>query len=160
MPLVQAKPVLDSEMSVACAEHLRAYASLLLPGCADDEIQQDVYRDVVECTHTLQTYADQMDPVAFQKMAVASNGRQFLEKSASNHRLAYKVGFLVHTFLFANLIRSAALFNDCVRSCLKLALPPVLQKPFIELLDDAGAINPSKSAISRWRMLVDGAHWL
>ena len=133
-----AQPQLTADIASMSAEHLRDYAMHIDAG--GDEFQMDQYINITQCVHTLQTFADDMDPVAYHRAALDVRGRSSLSSENGERKCgkyAYKVAFILQAFLLAQLLKPGNDFHEVICDSLKLALPKALHEPILALVQDS-----------------------
>lgn len=76
-------------------------------------------------------------------------------------RLAYLASLLVHVLVMSGLIMDDANLREVRMRSFNMMLPSSLAAPFVRAVSDAAAVPlPSKSTISRWRVMLDVAYML
>lgn len=144
---------LTAEVATQAADFLREQATSM-----DDstEFFTETFMAIAQCISALDTFADELRPVSFVK-AVSKSCLQ------RNYRTEYKVAYLIHAFLHADILRDSSGLQAAVRLAFLQHLPGHLRGTVVESLDKAmeqSSVVVSKAQLSRWRCLVDVAEML
>ena len=96
---------LTAEVATQVADFLREQATSM-----DDstEFFTETFMAIAQCTSALDTFADELRPVSFVK-AVSKSCLQ------RNYRTEYKVAYLIHAFLHADILRDSSGLQAAVR---------------------------------------------
>ena len=144
---------LDSNAASSIADSLRDKAFYL---DLDDDTQREEYTSLEQNILIMDAMAAQTSTLAFLKQ-VKQMQHRVAHDITSPRSTPYRVAFLVHILVLADLLRSSKELQQTIHLCCQVVLPPVLRPAFQKLLMESGQITPSPSTISRWRMLLDGA---
>ena len=71
--------------------------------------------------------------------------------------IAYRASFLLKAFLQADILRNNADLKLSVGQALRMVLPQSVVQAFVDVVETSNHVMPSASAISRWRVIIDGA---
>ena len=104
---------------------------------------------------TFEGLATQSDTFALQQTAREMDHRAHARPAGKS--TPYRVGWLVKAMLMSDLLRNSQDMLEALEVSLNLVLPPVLWPLLRDMLQETISVVPSKSTISRWRVLLDGA---
>lgn len=129
-------------------------ADFLRQVCDDDDEQQRAV--VAPWVATLQSYYDDVNIFGVAKRIKDVFGK-VTSAAATNKRAPFKALFLVQALLYASALRHDGEFKDMLVMGLRLVLPEVIHRAVMAVLSEQAAVQPSKSAFSRWRLVLDTA---
>ena len=150
---------LDAALATDAAQHLRKLAKGLVEQLNDD-LQLEQYMSLEKCVTVLHRYSEEMRGASrLNSVFVGGRFHELLENNLRLRGKLYRVGYLFHVMLLANLVSSSWNLREVVARAVKVALPDVLQEPIAKLLDELqDFITPSGASVSRWRLLIDAAY--
>ena len=155
VPIPEQTPLLDARFAIEVADMLRDAALQFDPDKPED---QGTLSSFMRACCVLQQYHDQMIPGgilgAIRDFKMASRLSDDPTMSIPN-RPSYKAVFVVQTLLCCGVLQSDSSLKEAMERCLLLVLPPVIAEPVKALIRED--FLPSKSSISRWRLLLDVA---
>ena len=104
--------------------------------------------------------------VVAQKLASDSNPDNFRRRillsapESDRQHLRYRKFFLVKSFIIATSLKSRSMMPQLVEDICNLLFSKETRRAFGELIEAAKSLHPSKAAISRSRVLLDGIFML
>jgi hypothetical protein len=128
------------------------------------EAGRSQYARIEHCINVLQNLAHDLSPAGIVRSIISLHGyssaESFLSEGQSSRRMsrpAYKVAYMLKVMCCADMLRNSGSLRDVAKHILSMLLPKSLQKHMMQLLNLLKHMVPSKSTISRWRLLIDGA---
>ena len=106
----------------------------------------------------VQNFVDDLDPAIARSVSADVFGclHEGADVVQGHKNICYRAAFVVQVLLQCDLLTRDASLKEAVASALKLAVPRSLLPTLMDLTDQH-TMFPSKSQVSRWRLLLDGA---
>ena len=126
----------------------------------DVDFLQATHASVAQCVLSVQEFHDQLDPANAMRMASDWHGHIQGVGKRNRRSLVYKAMCLVHVLMMSHLLRGRDDLREAFQQASGIALSPVVQGGFQNLIEQSSLQLPSPGTTSKWRLLLDAAHML